>query len=213
MRTAVARAMMSLATRSLGEARCDWAHAMHGEFRSAIEDGRPLAFAAGCLIAAWRELPSQEQGRFTLVNHILALGLLIPMAVFQLECVAGLPYFSIGPAGLYAMLTPDGPQGPFLIDAYPSAVPVVVALWLLLGTGHLGLAWFLLERDWPRIIRTACLMVAASATLVIFTIVLFLDDSGVQLQAGLLGVEVGAIYALARWHRRAFLEPGHASPA
>lgn len=195
---------MVVAALCLGERRRDWALAMQGEFQSAIEDGHALRFATGCLIAAWRQMPAQEQGRFVIANYALALGMFVPMAVLQLEFVAGLPFLSLGPSGLYAMLTPDSVQGPFLIHAYSSAIPVLVALWTLLGIGHLRLAWLLLERDWSRVARIGALTVAASATLVVFTVVLFLDDAGVHLQAALLAAELTAVYGLARWHARAF---------
>ena len=204
MTTAIARAVMSLAVCCLGESRRDWAHAMEGEFQAAVDDGRPLAFATGCLIAAWREMPRQEQGRFTLANYAFALGLLIPMAVLQFKCVAGLPYLSLGTGWFYAMLPPDRVQDPYLAEAYRSAIPPLLALWLLLAVGHLRLAWALMARDWGRVIRIGSLTAAASLTLVIFTVVLLLDDPGVGAQAVLLASELAAIYVLARWHSRLF---------
>ena len=205
MTAGLARAMMRVAASCLGESRSEWAAAMHGEFRSAIDDGRPLAFATGCLVAAWREMPLQEQGRFVLANYALALGMLIPMAVLQFECVVGVPYLSFGQHGLlYTLLTPGNEKGLYLAEAYRAAIPPLVALWTLLGLGHLRMAWALLERDWARVLKFGAMTVAASATLVIFTIVLFLDDAGAALQAALLAMELVAIYALARWHARAF---------
>src|ERR1700712_3452057 len=79
MTAVAARAVMSLATCCLGEDRREWALAMQGEFEVAAEKGEPLAFAAGCLIAAWGEMPKHEEGRLVLANYTLALGLLIPM--------------------------------------------------------------------------------------------------------------------------------------
>ena len=175
---------------------------MEGEFASAVEAGRPISFAAGCLITAWRQMPAHEEGRFVLANHFVAFALLVPMAVLQLQCAAGLPYLWQWGSGPYAMLTVHGSQGLFLLHAYSSAMPVIVALWLLLGTGHLGLAWLVLERDWARIARLASLIVGASATLVIFTTILFVDDAGVRLQAALLAIELSTVGALVRWHQR-----------
>jgi hypothetical protein len=203
----VARAVMRLAARSLGESRRDWALAMQGEFEAAIEDRRPLAFATGCLIAAWREMPAREQGRFALASHALALGLLIPMAGLQLACAAGFPQQLTGQGWLSAVK--GTAQVPYLADAGRNAVPAFIVLWLLLGMGHLRLAWVLLERDWSRVARIAALMAAASATLIIFTGTLFLDDAGAAVQAALLGIELSAVYAFARWHDR--LYPGASS--
>ena len=201
MTAAAARTVMSLAACCLGESRREWALAMQAEFETAIEDGRPLLFATGCLLAAWREMPAHEQGRFVLVNHALALGVLIPVAVLQFECLAGLPFLSLGRGGLRAMLTPSSV---YLAGAYHSAIGPAVALWLLLGAGHLRLAWLVLERKWADVVRIGALTLAASATFVIFAVVLFLDDAGIAAQAVLLAMELTAIYALARWHDRAF---------
>lgn len=194
---------MVLAACSLGESRREWALAMQGEFEGAIQDQRPLAFAAGCLIAAWREMPAHEHGRFVLANYALALGLLIPTAGLQLACVAGIPYLPLG-QGLYGMLTPGSAQQLYLSDAYRAAKPVLLTLWLLLGGGHLRLAWVLLEHDWSRVVNMGALTVAASATLVVFTVVLFLDASAAGLQALMLAIELSAVYASARWHARLF---------
>jgi hypothetical protein len=104
------------------------------------------------------------------------------------------------------MLTPSSV---YLAGAYRSAIGPAVLLWLLLGAGHLRLAWLVLERDWSSVVRIGALTLAASATLVIFAVVLFLDDAGIAAQAVLLAIELIAIYALARWHDRAF--PGAAN--
>jgi hypothetical protein len=204
MTAAVARAVMKLAICCLGESRRDWALAMRAEFEAAIDDRRPLAFAIGCLIAAWREMPSQRQGRFVLANYALALGLLVPMAGLQFASAAGSSYLFAGPAGLYSVLAPGGAQDPYLAEAHRSAIPTLLALWVMLGAGHLRLAWVVVERDWSGAISSAALTVAASATLVIFTGVLFLDDASVALQAVLLAIELSAIYASARWHSQLF---------
>lgn len=195
---------MRLAARCLGESRRDWAFAMQIEFAAAIEDGGPLAFAMGCLIAAWREMPGHTQGRFVLANYALALGLLVPMAGLQFACATGSSYLFAGQAGLYAVLAPAGLQDPYLAEAHRSAIPALLALWLMLGAGHLRLAWVVLERDWSRVTSAAAFTVATSATLVIFTGVLFLNDASVALQAILLTIELIAIYASARWHGRLF---------
>lgn len=195
---------MAVAAASLGENRREWALAMQAELDWAIEDGSPLAFAIGCLIAAWREMPRQAQGRFALANHALALGVLIPTAVLQLACVVGFPYLFLGRGGIDGIVAARRSQDPYLADPYLAAVPALVALWLLLGMGHLCLAWLLLDRDWARVAKVGALILAASATLVIFAGVLFMDDAGVVLQALLLAIELTAIYGSARWHARVF---------
>src|SRR3546814_9119671 len=54
---------------------------------------------------------------------------------------------------------------------------------LLLGLGHLGIAQAMLQREWDRVRRIGALTLAASATLVIFMGVLFLDSSQALLRA------------------------------
>ena len=196
--------VMTLATRSFGESRRAWTQAMEGEFQSALDDGRPLAFAAGCLIAAWREMPAQEEGQLALASYAFVLGMLLPMATLQLACALGLPHLLLGPGGLYGMLAASSAQTPYLATTCFSAAPTLVALWLLLGLSHLRIAWALLEHDWSGVVRFAALAVAASATLAIFTGVLFLKDDGVALQAAALMVELTATYAIAQWHSRLF---------
>jgi hypothetical protein len=190
---------MRLAARCLCEERAEWARAMRGEFQAATLDGRPLSFALGCLLAAWRQMPTQEEGRFVLANHVLALGLLIPMAALQLACAAGFPFL---PLGQSAILANGAAQRLYLADAYPAAAPSLLALWLLLGVAHLRLAWLVLERDWQRVVQAASMIIAASATLVIFTVVLFLDGGGAGLQLVLLGVELLGLHQSAAWHAR-----------
>ncbi len=83
---------MALAVRSLGEHRIAWAQAMAAEFKAAEEDGRPLRFALGCLIGAWRMMPAHAEGRFVLASYALSLGVLIPVAaMLALAAAFGFP--------------------------------------------------------------------------------------------------------------------------
>lgn len=193
---------MILAECCLGGARREWALAMQGEFEAAVEAGKPLAFATGCLMASLREMPRQEEGRFVLVNHMLALGVLIPAAGLQLMCAAG-SAFPQGSA-LHGAPAPGSAQAFYLADAYLAAVPMLLGLWLLLCALHLRLAWVLLEGDWSGVIRVGSLIAAATITLLVFTGVLLLDDARTVVQAAMLATELGAIAALARWHDRLF---------
>lgn len=200
MRAALAKSMMTMATRCLGDGRREWALAMQGEFEIAIEEEKPLSFAAGCLMAAWREMLRHEEGRFALANHGLALGLLIPIAGLQLLCAAG----SAFPAEstLYAVPVSSSAQEPYLAAAYLAAVPPLFGLWLLLCALHIRLAWVLLEGDWQRVVRVGCLIASGTVTLMVFTGVLFVDDSRTVLQACVLTIEFAALAASARWHAR-----------
>lgn len=190
MTQALAKAVMTLATASLGENRREWAFAMEGEFEAAIEDGTSLAFATGCLIAAWREVPRQAEGRLVLANYALALGLLIPMAVLQFAQAVGVT-LTIG----------DSPN-PYLAWSQLTAAPILLILWVLLGMGHLRLAWALVERDWLGVMRVGALIGAAMITLFLFMGVLFLDVGALLSQAVALAFELTAILAAARGQAR-----------
>jgi hypothetical protein len=163
---------------------------MEGEFEAAIEDGKPLAFATGCLIAAWREMPKQAEGRLVLANYALALGLLIPMAVLQFMQAVGVT------------LTIGDNQNPYLAWSQLTAAPILLILWLLLGIGHLRLAWVLVERDWSGVMRVGALIGAAMVTLFLFMGVLFLDIDALLSQVAALAFELTAILATARGQAR-----------
>ena len=72
MTAALSRAVMSLAICCLGESRREWALAMQAEFEAATAEGEAFAFATGCLIAAWCEMPKHAEGRLVLANYALA---------------------------------------------------------------------------------------------------------------------------------------------
>ncbi|MGN6376990.1 MAG: hypothetical protein ACTHMG_15755 [Sphingomonas sp.] len=201
MTDALARALMALAERALGDSRRDWALAMRSEFEVARAEGQPLAFATGCLIAAVREMPAHEEGRFVLANYVLVVGLLIPMAVLQFAWGLGLRSVVPGQTGLYPMLAPGVFHDAYLSGAYMAATLPLLTLWLLLGLTHLRLAWAVVEYDWARAARLAAFIAAAIATLGIFMAVLFLDSGVLLLHAAALAVETIAIAMSARWHR------------
>jgi hypothetical protein len=195
----LSRALVALAGGCLGDGRRDWADAMAAELEEAIADERPLSFAAGCLVAALRQMPGQAEGRLQLANHALALGLLVPAAFLQFACAIGL---SSGQGGLYGTLAIAGATDPLQAAAQLAALPALLILWLLLGIGHLRLAWMLLERDWTRVARTGALIIGASLTLFLFMGVLLLDATALRLLAGVLAVELGFVLGVARWHAR-----------
>src|SRR3546814_10071090 len=62
----------------------------------------------------------------------------------------------------------------------------------------------LLQREWDRVRRIGALTLAASATLVIFMGVLFLDSSQALLQGGVLAIELATIAVVVRWHAQLF---------
>jgi hypothetical protein len=194
---------MALATFCLGQSCRDWAFAMEAEFDEAVAERRQLGFAAGCLVAAAREMPRHAEGRLTLADHALALGLLVPMAFLQFACAIGLLG---GQGGIYAMLAMGGTREPYAVNAQFSAVPVLLALWLLLGLCHLRLAWLLLDRDWTRVVQAGALIASAALTLVMLVAVLHLQAAFLAPVVGMLGVEGIVLFALAQWD-------GHAAPA
>lgn len=200
--SALARALMVLTGRCLGEERRAWALAMEAEFDAAEEDGRSLAFAVGCLSVAWREMPRLAVGRLVLANHALALGLLIPVAFFQFAYAIGLCTGPGGPYGLVAAAA--GSQDDLLVQPQLSAIPALLMLWVILGIGHLRLAWVLLDCDWGRVVKTLALIGSATLTLLVVMKLLSLDATSLLPQAAALAVELAFILAGARWHARLF---------
>lgn len=189
MTAAVSRAVMSLAARCLGTERNQWRLAMEAEFEAAADDGKQFAFAAGCLIAAWREMMNYGEGRLVLGNYALAFGLLIPIAALQFERAIG-------------ALVLGGEASPYLVWAQTSAVPVLMILWLLLGIAQFCLAWVLVEGDWTRVVKLGAVISAVTVTLLLFAGVLMLDLSSFVFQAAELGIELAAIAGAARCQAR-----------
>jgi hypothetical protein len=200
---AVARGVLALAIHCLGERRREWALAMEAEFDAAERDGKPLAFAVGCLITAWREMPAHDEGRLAMAIHALALGLVIPTSALLLSSVmTGFPDSYLGQVALPGLALPAGGPGPLLNESNRSAV---LPLWFLiniLAGAHFQLAWLLLERDWTRVAATAMLIASVTLTLVILSSLAFDRYASPLAQAGVLGLELASISALARWHDR-----------
>jgi hypothetical protein len=194
----VARAIMILAARCFGKARCEWARAMQIEFDVAVPAGRRFPFALGCLIAACREMPRHGEGRLSLASHTLALACLIPMAAMRLLDAARLGHSVY----FYGLIDPAGSHNPFLAGGQMAAAPSLLLLWLMLGAAQLRLAWVLLEKDWSRVFNVSAMIVAGTATLTIDTSMLFLAEPHLALPAAATVIELTAVFALARWHGR-----------
>ena len=200
MSAALARATMALAIACLGDRRRDWALAMEAEYEAASADGKPLAFALGCLIAAGRELTAHPQGRVVVAGYGLALGLILPIAALMVATMlAGFPLSFLVQGEADALLALSPGQPPLLNDGNRAAVPPLAALISLLAALHLRLAWLVLDRDWARVGATGALIAAATMTLIIFSALVFVDCTAALGQAAALTVELAAIAALARW--------------
>ncbi|HVI99820.1 MAG TPA: hypothetical protein VM657_12225 [Sphingomonas sp.] len=205
MKTALSRAIMALAVCCMDESRREWAAAMQAEFDAAVPEGESLSFACGCLVAAWREMLTREQGRYTLTNYALALGLMVPMAAVQIgSALFGLPYLYPGREGLAGALLAGAEHEALIRGTYQTVVTPLALLLLLLGAGHLCIAQAMLERNWARVARIGMLTLATAVTLVIFMTVLFLDCSQALLQGGVLAIELATVVGVARWHAQLF---------
>lgn len=180
---------------------------MQAEFEEARAAGGELPFAMGCLIAAWREMPRHAEGRLKLVDHALALGLLVPVAFLQFACAIGL---SSGQGGTYGVLAMISTEDPYLVDAQSSALTALLVLWLLLGAAHLRLAWALLDREWTRVVQGAALIAAAALTLVTMVEVLHLHAAFLWPVVGVMIVELILVSAASHRHECVLAE---ATPA
>ena len=195
MIAAASWALMRLAVRCLGGRRHEWALAMQAEFETAVEDGKPLTFAIGCLVAALREMPAHEEGRFVIANYVLAIGLILPITVMMLASIIS----DFGQSGAQDLLPIGSGSGPLLTDGNMAAVPSLTTILLLMGAAHLRIAWALLECDWSRVADTGRMIAALTVTLAMLSGLVFLSTTGL-IHAAVAAVELTAVLVLARWH-------------
>lgn len=201
MSATLSRSVMTMAACCLGEHRRDWALAMEAEFAAAVEEGEPLVFAIGCLVAAARDMPMHREGRFALAIHLFVLGVMLPIAALLVAgALLGFPYMAVGHAGALSILWDTGKPALLLNDGSRAAAPALTLSVLLLAAVHLVVAWLLLERDWVRAAALARFSAATTATLILFTAVLLLDQTRMLLPVASLAIQSGAVLALARWH-------------
>ena len=197
MMTSVSRAMLTLAMACMGEKHRAWGLAMRAELEEAIDAGKPLRFAFGCLAVSLMRMPTHAEGRFSLTTHALALGLMIPMAALQIGCaVIGSPYFPTG-SGAAAV---SAFQMTLLTSAYQALMPLLAVLLLLLGVGQLRMAWTLLDRDWPRVMATGALTLATTMAIVTLRGLLYLDLGHTLVQGVILAIELAVLAGLGQWH-------------
>ena len=202
MRQKLAQTILALAARTLGTRRHQWAQAMHSELDAAVEDGRPVLFAMGCLVAAWRQLPRQSEGRLALASHALALGLIVPLAALSLWIgLLGYPYLSFGEVDIWGFLAGRSEQIPLLVYGETGMAPAMTMIVLLQAAGQLLLAWFLLEQDWDRVEAVGGFNAATLTTLAIVMGLLTLLDITILISVALLITETMAVLSLAWWHQ------------
>jgi hypothetical protein len=185
--------------------------AMEAEFEAAAEDGGPFVFAIGCLMAACREMVRHEEGRLALANYTLAIGFLIPMAVRQFHQAMNV-FWSLQQDTPHALLAAEIGRNPYLTWSQNSALPVLLLMWLLPAMAHLGLAWVVVEKDWPRVVKFGALIGAAMMTLWLFMAILILDLSPLGGQAARLAVEFAGVLTIAQWHARVAANTAHEEP-
>lgn len=211
MTAAVARAVMALAVCCMGESRREWAGAMRAEFDEALAEGKPFAFAIGCLAAALSAMPSHVEGRLVLVNYALALGLVIPIAALQFVLPFGfstIPGDAIGGV----LLAGANSENPVLACQFDAA-PILLALWLFLGVGHLRLAWVLVDGDWAGVTKASAFIGANLATLCLVTVTLALDLTFVISQIVTMAIELWVLVFAARRHAELLPDAAREMPA
>ena len=213
MTAILARAIMAVAEACVGDDRRYWGLAMRSELEAAIDDGKPLTFAAGCLIGALREMPKHEEGRFTLTSHAVALGLLPLAAPLIMGTASGFPFLPSGHAGIAGWFAGTGAHQPLLTPWNRGFAPALAVLVWGIVMGHVLMPWFILERNWDRVATLARVNSAATVTLLLFTVVLFLDLAFMLLPATVLAIELVAIWQLHRWQAQLFVGAPPGTPA
>jgi len=210
----LARALMTLAEACLGGRRREWSAAMRAEFEFAIDEGKPLTFAAGCLIGALREMPKHAEGRFRLASHAVVLGLFPAAALLLLGTATGFPFLPSGHAGISGWFAASGAPAHLLTPWNRGFAPALAVLIWALVAGHLLMPWFVLERNWDRVATLARVNAAATISLFLFTAALFLDMAFMVLPVAALVVELSTIWFLYQWQAQLFTgAPPGASPA
>ncbi len=197
---ALARCIMVVAVRCLGDYRRDWARAMETEFRAAADAGEPLRFATGCLIAALREAPMHDEGRFLLANHVLATGVLLPTGALLLSSVLSGSPFIAADDGTAAGLFGSGAPQLFVNEGNVAGLPLMALLTAALGAGHTRMAWLVLDRDWERVAVLGRMAAALLITTLIFSGIFFPGNVCAVPQAALVALELSAVCSLVRWH-------------
>jgi hypothetical protein len=201
MRARLARALVGLAARTLGANREAWARAMQAELDVAIDDGRPLMFAAGCVIAATRQLPGFPEGRLAIAVHALAIGLIVPLGALCLWAgLLGYPYLAFGDVGLAGFIAGRSEQIPLLVYGEWGLAPALTLAVLLQAGGQLLLAWFLVDRNWARVAALGRLNAATLMTFLLVTSLLAVIDANMVFPIIALITETLAVLALAWWH-------------
>lgn len=211
MRQILSRLAIEMAAACLGESRREWAIAMEAELEAAREDGQELNFALGCLLAAWRDLPRHEEGRFLIASYLLAFALPIPIAAaLATSILTDFPVSYLRAIHAFGLTEAAGAQGPLLNEANRSAIPSLAIILAAVAAVQLRIAWLVLERAWTRIAALGTLLAVATLTLVIFCTIAFASYGLSFVQGAALAVELALISALARWHARSFGSPPQA---
>ncbi|WP_294266910.1 hypothetical protein [uncultured Sphingomonas sp.] len=202
--------VMAVTARSLGSRRADWAWAMAAELEAAEAEGRPLRFALGCLVAAWRTMLAHAEGRFTLVSHALAIGVILPVAsMLSVAAIFGFPFMAASD-GLAGYLYGSGQHRLLLNVGNMIAAPSLLCLMLLTAALHLPVAWWILDRDWARVGMASRFGAAAVTTLTIVSGCAAIDPTSLILPIWVLAAETAAIFTLATWQSQL---PHHEQPA
>jgi lipid-A-disaccharide synthase-like uncharacterized protein len=174
---------------------------MHAELEAATADGKPMAFAMGCLVAAARQLPAFPEGRLALASHALVLCIVVPVGALCLwVALMGYPYLAFGDVGLFGFLAGQSEQIPLLGEGAWGLAPALTLCVLLQAAGQFLLAWFVLERDWQRVATIGRFLAATLTTLLIVMTLLEVIDTIFVLQIAVLITEALAALSVAWRH-------------
>ncbi|MEN3972994.1 hypothetical protein WJS89_09980 [Sphingomicrobium sp. XHP0235] len=178
----------------------DWALAMCCEYEEVRRTGGGVDFLAGCLLAIAGRLLRHAEGRHALARHMVVLGMILPVAIFQFGCaLSGILLMRNGTDAYHAGLAHQGLGQAARL--YLESAPIMTLLLLILALAHAATGWLLLDRNWRGVAVTGTVTALVTVALVANIAAISAETSGMTLHGALLGVEIVVLAALYLWKR------------
>ena len=178
----------------------DWALAMCCEYEEVRRTGGGVGFLAGCLFAIAGRLLRHTEGRDAIARHMVVLGIVLPIAIFQFGCaLSGVMLMRSGSDAFHASLVQQG----LVAEAsrYLQFAPVVTLSLITLALAHAATGWLVLDRNWRGIAVSGTVTALVTLVLVSTIAAISTETFGLALHGALLGIELVLLAALYFWKR------------